>query len=159
MRICGISEDTYGCEFIRGILEKLKSLRRVDESAWFADCYSVRGKQNVMSSKTERILKRLDSKCDKILIFVDRDDDNLDDLQNSLNSLERVVGKNKIHPVIFDPEIEEWIKPDDPKPSQYLKQHMDYDKSNLPRMVDTVPLDLLERKRSFQDFLGAVTDP
>ncbi|BCS93299.1 hypothetical protein [Metallosphaera javensis (ex Sakai et al. 2022)] len=40
-----------------------------------------------------------------------------------------------------------------------IEQHMDYDKSDLTRMVNMIPLDLLERKRSFQDFLGAVTDP
>ncbi|MCY0861712.1 MAG: hypothetical protein OWQ52_04700 [Metallosphaera prunae] len=147
----------YGGDFIREMLRKLNSLRKVSGEVTLSRSHSVGGKVNVFSAKTSRIVRRLqDSDCEKILIFVDGDGQNTDEVKASLKN---IVGNKNVYYVVFKTEIEEWIVPDSSKPSEYLKSHQDYDKNDLPKLAEKINFNLVSGKASFQDFLKAIDDP
>jgi len=84
-------------------------------------------------------------------------------IEEKIKECRKIIGDSqKIKPIIFEQEIEEWItKSTQQKPSEELKTTERYEKYKLPNYVSKIEFDnpKLMNLRSFKDFLNALNDP
>ncbi len=160
MNIKIISEDYYGGEFLKNVIDLLKNKKMVGNIAVKAS----KPMLPLCNSKLDRILKSFDSSCDKIIIVLDSDSPQ--NHESRLTNIKRHVPNNMITPVeiiLAEYEIEEWICISKnlnwkySKPSDELKNKEGYIKSSLPKYAGELDFNKLRNKcKSFNDFLGAL---
>ncbi len=168
LKIALITEDTYSPDFIR-ILIKREDFPINNHKINVCKGEHTRG--GIVKpcwDKIRRVLsKDLFEKCDRVIIFVDADgyDRNeikmrvIDHIKNSKwlgPQVEKYISDKKLSIIVFSEEIEEWIVPGTPKPSEYLKKTKNYDKRQLPEMANEVNFSKLKSVESFNEFIEAI---
>lgn len=151
-RIYVITEDSYGCNAIIELIKILYKNNIVDKEI-IADCHSVGGKGNIISPKTIRIIKSSRSKqFDITIIFTDSDNEDPTSIEKRIEDMLRRNGEetNKVHSIIFEPHIEILLVPDENNPSEYLRKHERYQKSDLPKRIRNIDLKAVSKLKSFQ---------
>ena len=162
MNVKIISEDTYGKEFFKKLIFKLNEIELVENII----VQKPETLPALCNYKLDRILKAIDTSCDKIIIIQDADGP-----QNKVDRYKRIknhVPDDLITPVEIiqnDYEIEEWIcvsmdlKWGELKPSKELKHKCGYIKSGLPKYAERLDFDkLIKNSDSFRLFLKALQE-
>lgn len=106
-RICLLTEDTYAPSFIERVIDKLKEEGLVSRDINLVKREHTYGKYNPCSPKLGRIIKAIEDSCDKIIIFVDADGQDVEKVRND-KVLRHVanVELSKVYVVVFRYEIE-----------------------------------------------------
>lgn len=165
-RLCIVSEDTYGYDYLREVIKRLLDEARkkdIKRDIQIVSSGSSKNKYKPCNAKIGRIVKVLYQKCDIILVSQDADGDNTDEVISLLiKHIQCEKCMDKIKFLIFKTEAEEWIVQSmngigDPKPSKYLKSKFDYDKRELPQHVNELNFSLLCRSSdSFHELVTAL---
>ncbi|BBE42112.1 hypothetical protein [Conexivisphaera calida] len=175
-----IAEDTYGCDFLLRVVDRMRKERVLREELVISRCRHLSVLRN---RKVGRVAKAalLDEEDDKVLIVVDADGRRREDVEKDVMPFvsdgvrsggvdERKVKDvmDRVKLVIFSQEAEEWVVASmgrgftDGKPSEFLRrtEARGYEKSDLPRYAESLDLWALRKKvPSFSDFIGALDDP
>ena len=151
-----VTEDTYGGEAVKNLLNLLKEKGIVREEVR-VDSHSVGGKDNVVSTKTAKIVQTSLAKgFDVVLILVDSDREEPEDVR--MRVLEFLRGKQGIdlemmRVVVFRPNIERLLAPDADDPISYLNAQWgyknEYKKGDLPKFIPRVDLNAARRLPCF----------
>ncbi len=162
--IAVFTEDTYGVGFVRRLSEKLGLC-----------CHKRLYKRlaGVCNSKSIRQLKTAALDYEKVIVLVDghwRASDVKKAMDKHLGKLEPEL-RSRIHLIIIESEIEEWICESlglsyrGLKPSHVLSDYLchergyKYEKSMLPEFADIIDPGKLMNNRSFKSFIRALKDP
>ncbi len=161
------SEDAYGPEFFKSLIEKLKKESIVNESLYVA----TRRLPGICYTKSERAIKAASMDFDKIVIVADADGPaNRDTVFKRMDVHIHEELKNKVDVIIMDYELEEWICYSlgihfgGDKPSKALNDWCKinrgtmsgYKKWQLPKFVEDLDFNVLRNCSSFRDFVNAV---
>ena len=163
-RIYVIAEDTYGCDFLRRVVDRMRreGILRGEPvvSVSISDCHHLGILRNRKVGRVARAAL-LDRGDDKVLIAVDA----MPFVRDGMGGgrVEEMMDRVKL--VVFSQEAEEWITASmgrgstDEKPSEFLRRTRGYEKRELPDYAESLDLGALRRVRSFSDFAGALGDP
>lgn len=160
------SEETYGKEFFKKLIKRLKSEDIVDGNL-DADSSRLPGK---CYSKSERVIKVATLSFDKVAIIADAEGpQNSDDVLNQIYIHIPNPIKSKVEVILLDYMIEEWICVSlgkhwgARKPSEVINDYLmnargagkGYKKSELPNFVNGLDISILRRNSpSFQKFIN-----
>lgn len=159
LRVCVISEDTYGHEFFKELFKRLKDTYSINNLIFHNSGRSYTTYRGCHYDKLYNIAKILcsASACDVIIITKDADGRDIADVKNEVRQyIPRDCTIIKI--LVFNYEIEDWIIYSklghlDPNPSKYLKDHLRYEKFQLPKYVKELDFNKLCNLESFRDFI------
>ena len=159
------TEDTYGTDFIKKLLHRQRI--NVDAKRLAGICYP----------KIVRQLKAAALDYQKVIILADGDWNPQQTKQKLQEHIAHINPKlrQKIHLVIVQSEIEEWIttaldillKPGQ-KPSKLLTQHLrrktrnpktEYQKHMLPKLAEQINTQKLSKNPSYQKLIKTLKDP
>ena len=162
--MCILSEDTYGVDFLRGVVDRLVKEGFVSPVQLVEGGHSNGMAGNVCNTKVNRILRAAipEGTCDRVVVAIDADGH--DPAAKEQEFIEKHVPtelRGSVCVLAFEQEAEEWITvsmgkgvaPGGLKPSEYLRQHERYEKRKLPEYADELNLDSLRELRSFRKFL------
>ena len=164
-RIVIITEDAYGGEFFKRLLNRLNRERLAD-----VRLKRIRGRKNPIHApflcdpKLNRIIKAVElTKPDFILVVYDGDGpSNYDSRKKDVKKHIPEDIKTPVKILLFEYEVEEWICKSlgynwSTKPSDELKRREGYEKSDLPDYVNKLDFEELKRNcKSFREFLRLV---
>ena len=157
------TEDSYGAEFVRRLLE------RPGLSGRAGYCRRLAG---VCSSKSVRQLKAAALDYEKVVVLVDGDWDPENVRKRMNEHLENLRGElgSKVRVIVVESEIEEWVceslglRYRGLKPSQVLSDHLrrekrcEYEKYMLPSLAGYVNPEKLASNSSFNSFIRSIRD-
>ncbi len=164
-RILILTEDTYGIDFFRKLINRLKSQRFIKINYSF----KYRRYPGVCNSKLCRILKSIGNNLVKIIIVADADGMNKNHVKSMIEKHIPNEFKNITKYIIFNHCIEEWIceglgvtKCFSHNPvhilNNYLRQNKgrEYEKYMLPSFADKLDLKKLLNNQEFKYFLNCI---
>ena len=144
-----LTEDRYGCEFIRRLLSRLNCSHKLGKVERLA---------GVCNSKSGRQVRALYDWHSKIIVLVDahgRDPEKVK--EDTLSHMRNL--SNKVKVITLPYSIEEWVClglglrfSNDPLDS--LKRHIDYEKFMLPRLAEKLDIDALYRSLPFKELIS-----
>ncbi|MCY0884115.1 MAG: hypothetical protein OWQ50_10255 [Acidianus infernus] len=159
--MCIVSEDTYGYAFFNELLKGLKERYNINDLALHNLGRSYNTYRGSHYDKLNKITKALcaSNDCDIIIVTKDADGSNINDVSGEI--MHYIPNDfNKVKVLVFDYEIEDWIVYNilgrlSPKPSKYLMEHFQYDKSQLPKYAKDILNNIksLCELESFRTFL------
>lgn len=151
------AEDSYGREFFPRLIERLTGERCIPTIKIKADRFP--GQCN---TKSHRAISA-SSDFDRIIVLVDAHGTPIEATGEKVLVHIPQGMKGKVRVVVLPYEIEEWIcfsaglKFGNKKPSEVLKRHQGYEKSQLPEFADQLDLVKLRGCLSFKGFVQALT--
>ncbi len=157
------TEDTYGRDFIKELVNRMKRLGVIDKSVKVKTTKLA----GVCNTKSERQIKASSTSFDRILIIVDADGGAIDDVKSRVESHIPNFLKSKTRTIIIKYEIEEWILESHGvkvkgKPSEQLNQYIKklrgdasarYKKSMLPTFANDIKFEKVMHNESFRQLL------
>lgn len=152
-------EDTFGNDFFKELIKRLKNERRIDRNISFG----FKHLQCFCNPKIDRILKADDIKYNpnQIIITCDGDDQVLEKKVEMEGHVSTRL-QNKTALIIIETEIEEWICLSkgfnfQGKPSRYLEYNHGYKKRNLNKYVSDLNIDrLIQESGSFSELMNII---
>jgi hypothetical protein len=155
-KIMVLCEDTYGTEFFKELINRLKNEKfisadmHVNAERFCGPC----------NTKLERQMKPMAMQrgYNFFMIVADADGKPVNEIKEKIKLHIPDNLKNKIHIVILEYEIEEWVcisldMKIDNKPSKTLKHKFNYQKYKLKEYVPKLDFKKLKKCNSFNDFL------
>jgi len=166
MKVAIYTEDTYGPDFLRRLINKMRKERytskdlKVVKIALIKKCHNVR--------KVLAVIREVD----RVLVLIDKENELEYDehklIWGHLKGLKE-SDRSKVVVVATEPCIEEWICKSlglnfdrtgldvNQKPDRVLKRKLGYEKHRLPDYVDKLDIDgLLRNSNSFKEFCAAL---
>lgn len=158
-RILLFYEDEYGKDFYKNLIKELKNKTIIDKGIGIK--YNHIGA--FCNPKIMKMIKAQEIKAEYDKIIIIFDGDFIPDQKKE--SMSGHIHKNytkKVKIITFESEIEELICISQGwkysgKPSDYLKQKIDYEKRNLPEMIKYIKIDVLKSNSLvFNEFLKSI---
>jgi len=166
MKVAIYTEDTYGPDFLRRLINKMRKERYISKDlkvvkiALIKKCHNVR--------KVLAVIREVD----RVLILIDKENEyEYDEREHIWRHLKGLKGRDrsKVVVVATEPCIEEWICKSlglnfdrtglnvSQKPDRVLRRRFGYEKCELPDYVDKLDIDgLLRNSKSFKEFCAAL---
>ncbi len=149
------------------MVEKLKGNRTLPEPINVREGGHTYGMFQGNSIKVRKMIKAMirDRRCDKVVALFDADGKGAEKMEGQFREHQcpKTAGAKKIFVVAFETEVEEWITTSmgkrEEKPSDYLRDHENYEKRQLPSQVERLDFEALKGLRSFNRFVEALKDP
>jgi len=161
------TEDTYGRDFIKGLVSRLKIEGLIKSEIGV----NVRRLAGICNSKMQRQIKAAAITHEKIIVIADADGKPIQEIRKRIlyhvpPDLQKIV-----RTIILRYEIEEWIcislglhitkKPSIELDEYIKKKEKDaksgYKKYMLPKFVETLNINRLENYNSFKEFINALS--
>lgn len=156
-----LCEDSYGVDFFKELLNRLKSEDIIPESL-HVDADRFYGKCN---PKLKRQMKPMAFQrgCNLFIIVADADGNPVEEVKMKIECHVPNNFRDITHYVIFNYEIEEWVCISlnleiNGKPSNILKHRFGYEKYKLKQYVPKLDFEKLKNHESFNKFISALLD-
>ena len=158
MHIRIYTEDSYGKPFFKRLIQRLKESNKAPKNLAI-ECTHLLAPCN---PKLKRLIRADMMDFDKVIVIADGDNHPKTKEKEIKGHVPRKFRKN-IKIIVFKYEIEEWICRSlgiayRSKPSAALKRLKNYFKRDLPKCVEKLDLERLDKEATFQEFLKAIKD-